>query len=120
MWTIGIIGTLLGLASSGWLTQFANLMVLLGSVLVPVGGVFLAHFVVLRRPVNVDAVYRVETLPSFTAAGSIAWVLGFVVYKAAAPIGATIPALGTSIALYVALTLWHEARGTRHLASPSP
>ena len=50
VWTIGLIGTALGLVSSGWLTEFANLMVLLGSVLVPVGGVFLAHFVVLRRP----------------------------------------------------------------------
>ena len=45
VWTIGLIGTALGLISSGWLTRFAELMVLLGSILVPVGGVFLAHFV---------------------------------------------------------------------------
>ena len=30
VWTIGLIGTALGLVSSGWLTQFAELMVLLG------------------------------------------------------------------------------------------
>ena len=53
VWTIGLIGTALGLISSGWLTRFAELMVLLGSVLVPVGGVFLAHFVVLRKPIDV-------------------------------------------------------------------
>ena len=53
VWTIGLIGTALGLISSGWLTRFAELMVLLGSVLVPVGGVFLAHFVVLKRPIDV-------------------------------------------------------------------
>lgn len=107
VWTIGIIGTLLGLVSSGWLTQFANLMVLLGSVLVPVGGVFLAHFVVLRRAVNIDAVYRAETMPAFTAAGIIAWALGVVVYRLAAPIGATLPALGTSIGVYVLLHRIH-------------
>jgi NCS1 family nucleobase:cation symporter-1 len=109
VWTIGIIGTLLGLVSSGWLTQFANLMVLLGSVLVPVGGVFLAHFVVMRKGVNITAVYRIETMPSFNIAGIGAWILGFIVYKLATPIGATLPALGTSILIYLALTLWHPA-----------
>jgi NCS1 family nucleobase:cation symporter-1 len=109
VWTIGIIGTLLGLVSSGWLTQFANLMVLLGSVLVPVGGVFLAHFVVMRKGVNIIAVYRIETMPSFNIAGIGAWILGFMVYKLATPIGATLPALGTSILIYLALTLWHAA-----------
>ena len=104
VWTIGVIGTALGLVSSAWLTEFANLMVLLGSILVPVGGVFLAHFVILRRPVLVDAVYRVETLPAFAAAGIIAWALGFIVYKLAAPIGATLPALATSIVCYSALS----------------
>ena len=57
VWTIGLIGTALGLISSGWLTQFAELMVLLGSMLVPVGGVFLAHFVVLRKPIDVARIY---------------------------------------------------------------
>jgi NCS1 family nucleobase:cation symporter-1 len=104
VWTIGLIGTALGLVSSGWLTQFADLMVLLGSVLVPVGGVFLAHFVILRRPVNIDAVYRVEALPSFATPGIVAWALGFIVYKLAAPIGATLPALAASILVYVAVS----------------
>lgn len=100
VWTIGLIGSALGLASSGWLTQFADLMVLLGSVLVPVGGVFLAHFVVMKRPVDVDAVYAVTRLPAFSTAGMLAWAAGFVAYKFAAPIGATLPALATSVLLY--------------------
>ena len=57
VWTIGLIGTALGLISSGWLTRFAELMVLLGSILVPVGGVFLAHFVVLKKPIDVAQIY---------------------------------------------------------------
>ena len=103
VWTIGIIGTVLGLVSSGWLTQFANLMVLLGSILVPVGGVFLAHFVLLRRPIDLEKIYRIDMMPAFTMPGIAAWVLGFAVYKLAAPIGATLPALATSIVVYVAL-----------------
>ena len=107
VWTIGIIGTLLGLVSSGWLTQFANLMVLLGSVLVPVGGVFLAHFVLMRRPIDIERIYQVEMMPAVTIPGLAAWALGFAVYKLAAPIGATLPALATSIVAYVLLHRFH-------------
>lgn len=103
VWTIGLVGTALGLISSGWLTQFANLMVLLGSILVPVGGVFLAHFVVLRRAVNVDEVYNTTTLPAFNTAGIAAWTVGFVTYQIASSIGATLPALGASILTYAVL-----------------
>ena len=88
VWTIGLIGTALGLVSSGWLTRFAELMVLLGSILVPVGGVFLAHFVVLRKPIDIKRVYDAAALPAFNVAGIAAWAAGFIVYKLAAPIGA--------------------------------
>ncbi|OGA46497.1 MAG: hypothetical protein A3G25_11525 [Betaproteobacteria bacterium RIFCSPLOWO2_12_FULL_63_13] len=108
VWTIGLIGTALGLISSGWLTRFADLMVLLGSVLLPVGGVFLAHFVVLRRPVDIRAIYDTARLPAFMPAGIAAWLTGFVVYRLAAPIGATLPALAASMLVYLAL-----ARGRR-------
>jgi nucleobase:cation symporter-1, NCS1 family len=101
VWTIGLIGTALGMISSGWLTRFAELMVLLGSILVPVGGVFLAHFVVLKRPVDVARVYDPASLPAINIAGVAAWAAGFIVYKLAAPIGATLPALAASMAIYV-------------------
>ena len=103
VWVIGLIGTALGLISSAWLTRFADLMVLLGSVLVPVGGVFLAHFVVLRRMPDVDTLYRTDRLPSFNIAGLSAWIAGFAVYTLAAPIGATLPSLVTSILIYSVL-----------------
>lgn len=107
VWTIGLIGTALGLISSGWLTRFAELMTWIGSILVPVGGVFLAHFVILRRRLDIDVVYDVKRLPSISIAGLAAWALGFVVYKLAAPIGATLPALAASIAIYVLLHRIH-------------
>ncbi len=107
VWTIGLIGTGLGLISSVWLTRFADLMVWLGSILVPVGGVFLAHFVALRRRVDVTMVYDVQRVGMFNLAGMIAWAAGFVVYRMAAPIGATLPSLATAVVLYSLL-----ARGT--------
>jgi nucleobase:cation symporter-1, NCS1 family len=103
VWTIGLIGTALGLISSGWLTRFAELMVLLGSILVPVGGVFLAHFVVLKKSIDTARVYDRASLPAINVAGIAAWVAGIIVYKAAAPIGATLPALATSMVVYALL-----------------
>jgi purine-cytosine permease-like protein len=103
VWTIGLIGTGLGLLSSGWLSQFADLMVWLGSVLVPVGGVFLAHFLVMRRRVDVDTIYDVQNTPTVNVAGIVAWTAGFVVYKTAGAIGATLPALAASIVVYAVL-----------------
>jgi purine-cytosine permease-like protein len=100
VWTIGLIGTALGLISTGWLTRFADLMVLLGSILVPVGGVFLAHFIALKRPVDVARIYDVTRLPSFNVAGMTAWIAGAIVYRLAAPIGATLPALAASMLVY--------------------
>ena len=103
VWTVGIIGTVLGLVSTVWLTRFADLMVLLGSVLIPVGGVFLAHFVVRRRPIDVEAIYDAARLRAFNIAGIIAWAAGFIVYKVAAPIGATLPALAAAMIVYLLL-----------------
>jgi cytosine permease len=103
VWTIGLIGTALGLVSSGWLTRFAELMTWIGSILVPVGGVFLAHFVLLRRPIDVGALYDLKQVPAISIAGVAAWLAGFAAYKLAAPIGATLPALVTAIVVYLIL-----------------
>ena len=104
VWTIGIIGTALGLVSSGWLTRFADLMVLLGSVLVPVGGVFLAHFAILKRRLDVARIYDAAALPAINTAGIVAWLAGFVAYRLSSSIGATLPALGASLVVYLALS----------------
>jgi NCS1 family nucleobase:cation symporter-1 len=112
VWTIGLIGTALGLVSAGWLTRFAELMTWIGAILVPVGGVFLAHFVVRRRPLDIDTLYDRRRVPAFSIPGMAAWLCGVVVYKLAAPIGATLPALGTSVLLYLALTVGLPSRRT--------
>lgn len=115
VWVIGLIGTALGLISSAWLTRFADLMVLLGSVLVPVGGIFLAHFVVLRARVDVAGIYQTEAMPAFTAAGVAAWVCGFAAYQLASPIGATLPALAASMVTYIVISRVRPRRKLEHL-----
>lgn len=109
VWVIGLIGTALGLVSSDWLTRFADLMVLLGSVLVPVGGIFLAHFVVMRAKVDIEGIYQTATMPAFTAAGMSAWLIGFAVYKLAAPIGATLPSLAASMIVFLLIRKFQRA-----------
>ncbi len=109
VWVIGLIGTALGLISSAWLTRFADLMVLLGSVLVPVGGIFLAHFVVLRARVDVAGIYRTEAMSAFTVAGVAAWVCGFAAYQLASPIGSTLPALAASMMAYLLIRRFQRA-----------
>ncbi len=107
VWTIGLIGTALGLLSSVWLDRFAELMVLLGSVLVPVGGVFLAHFVVLRRPVDIEAVYATDRLPRFNAERHRR--VGGRLHRLQAGRADRRDAPGTRHFndVYMALTLWH-------------
>ena len=107
IWSIGLIGTALGLISSVWLTRFADLMVLLGSVLVPVGGVFLAHFVMLKKPIDLSRIYDPTALPAFSVAGLGAWLAGYIAYRLAAPIGATLPALATAMLIYAVLHRFH-------------
>lgn len=118
VWTIGVIGTVLALISSQWLTRFADLMVLLGSVMVPVGGVFLAHFIVLKKPIDATAIYDQARQRAFNAGGMIAWLAGFIVYRVAAPIGATLPALATAMIVYLLLARTAAGREAR-FASPS-
>jgi len=103
VWIVGLVGTALGL-TGGWLDRFAGFMTVVGSVLVPVGGVFVAHFLLRPRPVDVDALYEPRgSRAGVRWAGVAAWAAGIAVY-AAVPVGATLAALVTSIVAYLGLT----------------
>jgi cytosine permease len=99
IWLIGGIGAALSMLSSVWLTRFTDLTILLAGVLVPIGGILLAHYVILRRPVIVADLYR--RTGGFSVAGTLAWAAGAAVFYIAAPIGGTLPSLATAIGLYV-------------------
>jgi cytosine permease len=105
IWSIGIIGTLIGLLSGRWLDRYAEFMVVLGGVLVPVGGVLVAHYRFGRPAPHVpdlyDAVgpYRGVLMP-----GVVAWALGSAAYYLAGAWGGTLPSLVTAIVAYRILT----------------
>jgi cytosine permease len=105
VWVVGLVGAALSLLDQAWLTRYGDFMLVLGGVLVPAGGVFFARFFLDRAPVNVPALYETSsgTLAALSMAGVVAWIAGCVVYYLASGIGATLPALLTSIAVYLVM-----------------
>lgn len=102
VWIVGLIGTGLGL-TGGWLDRFAGFMTIVGSVLVPVGGVLLAHFVLRPRPVEVAALYDPRgPLAGIRWPGLLAWAAGVATYYLVAG-GATIPSLVVAVVAYLLL-----------------
>ena len=109
VWVIGGIGAAISVLSSAWLARFTDFTMLVAGVLVPIGGILLAHFFILRRAVNVDDLYLktntgvTSAVPRLSIAGAAAWAAGAGVFYVAAPIGGTLPSLATAIAVYIAL-----------------
>lgn len=109
IWIVGLIGTALGL-SGGWLDRFAGFMTVVGSVLVPVGGVLIAHFVLRRTPTDVPALYDPRgPLAGIRWPGVVAWAAGVAAYYSAAG-GATVPSLGVAVVAYLLLARLAPAR----------
>ena len=112
IWLIGGVGAALGLMSTTWLDQFASFTLILAAGLVPIGGILLAHYFVLRRPVDVADLYD-KSGPyarqrGWSTAGVAAWIVGAAVFSATGSIGATLPSLAASILVYVAIARWLE------------
>ncbi|MEI6668953.1 MAG: cytosine permease [Acidobacteriota bacterium] len=101
VWSIGIIGTVLALLSGAWLDRYADFMVVLGGVLVPVGGVLVAHFRFGQPTPNVPDLYD-ATGPyrGVLKAGVAAWALGGAAYYLCSSWGGTLPSLVTAMVAY--------------------
>jgi purine-cytosine permease-like protein len=104
IWSIGAIGTAVGLFYGAWLDRYAEFMMVLGGVLVPVGGVLLAHFRLRRSPVRVADLYD-ATGPcrGVLVPGATAWARGALAYYLASPWGGTLPALAVAVGSYLLL-----------------
>jgi cytosine permease len=101
IWSIGLIGTAVGLFYGAWLDRYAEFMMVLGGVLVPVGGVLVAHFRLGRAPVHVPDLYDpAGPYGGVLVPGVVAWVLGALAYYLAAPWGGTLPALVVAVVSY--------------------
>jgi purine-cytosine permease-like protein len=104
VWSIGLVGTALSLFSRAWLERYADFMLVLGGLLVPVGGVLLARFFLVRAPVDVAALYDARgPHGSWKAAlpGLVAWTAGALAYVAAGSFGGTLPGLAVAALVYL-------------------
>src|SRR5258705_6850754 len=108
IWSIGIVGTALSAVPGVWLEQYTNFMVILGGVLVPIGGVLLAHYYL--RPARSDEALIAEMYDGagpfrgVSIPGVAAWTAGAIVFFVAnywSGIGGTIPALVSSVVVYL-------------------
>jgi cytosine permease len=105
VWSIGIIGTALGLIYGSWLDRYADFMVVLGGVLVPVGGVLLAHYRFSGATTKAPDLYANDgPYRGVIPAGVVGGAAGAAVYFFARPWGGTLPGLVTAIVIYLATT----------------
>ncbi len=107
VWSIGIVGTALSALPGVWLEHYTNFTVALGALLVPVGGLLVAHYYL--QPVRMDDAL-VESMydeqgpfRGVLVPGVVAWAAGAIAFYAAGSIGGTVPALAVSVVVYLAL-----------------
>ncbi len=119
VWIVGLIGTALGLAG-GWLDRFAGFMTVIGSVLVPVGGVLIAHFVLRPRPTDIAALYDPRgPFRGIRWPGLLAWAAGVATYYAV-PGGSTVPSLLAAVVAHLLLTPRLTKRSELSTEPPRP
>jgi len=104
VWSIGLIGTALGAVPGVWLEQYSNFMVILGGLLIPVGGILIAHYYLQPVPINetfVAGLYDTGgPLRGVLLPGMAAWIAGAAAYFVAGSAGGTIPAFAVSVLVY--------------------
>jgi purine-cytosine permease-like protein len=109
--SIGLSGTALSFLSEALLAGFAEAMVALGSLLVPVGGVLFARFFLVKAEVDVPGLYSASTVRSWALGrrAVLAWAMGALAFQLAARghAGGSLPAFVASAAVYAAL--WRVA-----------
>jgi NCS1 family nucleobase:cation symporter-1 len=114
IWIIGGVGAALGLLSNTWIEQFASMTLLLAGLLVPIGGILLARYFVMRREVRVPDLYDPQgpyaARGGWSIAGTAAWIAGAIVFYAAQSIGGSLPSLVASIVVYLAIDTAAGAR----------
>ena len=107
VWSIGIIGTALSAVPGVWLEQYTNFMMVLAGILVPVGGVLVAHYYFPTVPVDAALVAELYnpsgSFRGVSVAGVVAWAAGAGAFFAAGSIGGTLPALAVSVLVYRAI-----------------
>jgi NCS1 family nucleobase:cation symporter-1 len=98
VWFIGGVGAALGAFSGAWLDRYADFVLLLGALWVPVGGVLLSRLLWTREPADVPALYDPRgRYAGFDLPALAACALGVATYWLARGIGGTLPALAVAL-----------------------
>ena len=104
IWLIGGVGAALSVLSSAWLNRFADVTLLLAGLMVPIGGILLAHYFLLARRVRVEDLYdrssQYGRTGGWSLAGVAAWAAGAVTFYVSSSFGGTLPSLAVAIAVY--------------------
>jgi purine-cytosine permease-like protein len=106
VWSTGLVGTALSVFSGAWLDRYAGFMLVLGGVLVPIGGILLARFYLVRAPVSAGSLYPrkgAPTCPNYDVAGLAAWAAGGATYYLTTGVGGTVPSLAVAVGVYLTL-----------------
>ena len=89
----------------------------------PVGGILLAHYVLLRRSVQVPDLYDsggpYAAGAGWSLPGTAAWIAGAATFWLAGSIGATLPSLVVTITTYVVLERLNTRRTGAGRAAPN-
>jgi len=111
MWGSGLMSIVVALATP--IDQYENFLLLIGAMFVPLFGIVLTdYFVIRKRRIDVDQLYvaggKYWYTSGFNIAALAAWGIGFAVFEVMAhlkySIGGTIPSIMVSGALYQVLT----------------
>lgn len=98
LWFIGGVGAALSAFSGAWLDRFADFVLLLGALWVPVAGVLLSRLLWSREPIDVAALYDPRgRYAGFDVPALTACALGIAAYGCSRSVGSTLPALATSL-----------------------
>lgn len=115
IWLIGGLGAAISILGKFWFDQFVDIIVLLTGIFVPVGGLLVAHFLLLKRTHQPGDLYpsidgRPPRVGMWSSAGICAWGAGALAFYLTAhpppqlgiaPIGGTVPCLALSIGVYL-------------------
>jgi NCS1 family nucleobase:cation symporter-1 len=111
MWIAGILSILVALVFP--MEQYENFLFFIGAMFMPLFGVVLTdYFIVRRRRLDVDALYRSDGaywyVKGFNRIALLSWAIGFVTYELMAlmkiSIGGSLPSILVAGLCYLVLT----------------
>lgn len=122
VWTAGFISIIVALVFP--MEQYENFLFLIGAMFVPLFGVVLTdYFLIRKRQLNIEDIYRTQGpywySKGFNGVALLCWAIGFLVYELITllkyPLGGSMPSLLVAGLCYYVITRRQQKRITRSL-----